>query len=129
MVSLGEQSIDLVDTTTLDDLVEVMRPSVLKKFSTAKVRVQFTGANYDRFTGLLGKEYQTPTVKTKFQLMTPDPDGTGTAVGKTLAWDGYVTKVGEISFEKSTTSVSEFDVEIRVNSAIVASNSANEEAP
>ena len=125
-VTLPERMIETVEVTALDEADNYKRyvPSPLVDGGTLKVQVYFTSANLDRFTALLGKQFQTPTVKTKWQCQPPDSDASGPLLAKQVEFEGFVTKLGETTFSKSTDAVV-FDVEVKVNSAWTVTNQPN----
>ncbi len=110
----GEAEFTALDQATKDRVFV----STLRDNGTAVMELYYTAENLTRALALHGvndKEYI---------FKSPDPDGAGAALGKTITCKGFLKKIGEIKFEKDQPV--KFNVEIRVNEVTVT-NSANEE--
>lgn len=77
----------------------------------------FTKAEYTRLVALLGVQGKV------WKVIPPDEDGTGVQTAQTQILDGWLKKVGEVTFEKDVEVKVAFD--IRVN-GITTENALNE---
>lgn len=128
-ITLPERMVDVVETTSLDESDNYRKyiPSRLVGTSTMKFQVYYTTANMTRFTALLGKQWADvgSTVKTKFKCTPADPDATGALLGQVFEFDGFVSKLGELSMTKDATGLM-FDVEVQQCSPFTITDATNE---
>lgn len=127
-IELGEVSTENVEVTSLDesDGVKKFLPNPLSDEGELNITLYYTSTNYSRARALYKKVWQVPTTtKVAWKLKPKDPDGTGALVADILAFDGYVSKIGALMFNKDA-NATQFKLTVKLNTKPTVTSASNE---